>query len=307
MLGIEPRPRVEPDMSNFDEVFEWFRAHGPNRHFLRGFHRTTHALCEPFIVFAPGAQDEIVSHSQTDAPTALVFTHHTALDPANMASAMWDERETFDPIMGETVVLSKPDNFNLPVLGTIISWGGAKPAFTEKDLRRDLARKGFDKATIERRAIALRDQRQASNGQMQNLEVAMVDRGYTPASFLEGIRTKDHSDYPRLQKLQNGMKYLMRDMERSDELKIICAGFSYRGTWWLPKRFLSPTIYIDIIDAPPLEEVNEVLAMTLQDCLDQASDWSERRPKHLTRLNKLGLASAAVGSLAVARKLRKAA
>jgi hypothetical protein len=98
---------------------------------------------------------------------------------------------------------------------------------------------------------------------------------------------------------------LLKAMEPSqrERAKLICMSHDYGGR--LMRRFLTPTVYITMVDAPVNpDETNELLQATLQDGLLQAR--ANRRPgAPLSPLGKAGLLAATAVGVAAVHKLGK--
>lgn len=299
MPGHEPRPHVERDLSNWDKVQAYFAEHGPHVGFQRFFFTAMDKLVAPTLLYAPGAQEEIVEHLDSGDPTVMAMTHHSWFDPSNDAGALWQEREVFDEIIGKFIVPARMDYFDIPVIGSIISVGGAKPMARKKDLAHYFESLGRSQEEIEALLESTGDDRKGANKIMQGLMVEMALQGLVYASYIEG--TRNRGDQTKLQPVKNGIKDLMETMEEPETAKIITLSHDYGGARILPRRFLTPTIYVDIIEVPSdPDEVNELLHHTLETGMHHAIE--HRRQRNDAPLSPLGkaLSLAALAGAAVA-------
>lgn len=292
------RPEVRQDFSNIEEVCDYYSTHGPNPAFMRLYHTVMDAVCAPNPVIAPGASAEIEEHLAAERPTMLAMTHHSWPDPMNAGAAI-KEKAVLRPIIGKTVIPARMDYFNIPVIGSIISIGGAKPVYRKKDLVHYYESQGLGPDEIAEKLAEVAAHRKDSNDRVRQIEAEMVDQGYIYASYVEG--TRNRGDQTKLQKVQNGMRNLLAGMDNVEEAKVICMGYDYGGGL-LMKRFLTPGMYVDIMDAAPVEDFNERLAETLQRCIDNAIATREKGLQ-LSPLAKAGLMGVALGGMAVAGKV----
>jgi hypothetical protein len=303
ITGTDERPRIQEDLSNMGEVTTYYTEHGPNRRFQRGFHVVMDKLVEPYVVYAPGIRSDIQEHVASDDPTVLVMTHHSWFDPSDDAAALQQEKEVFDPIIGKFVVPARMDYFAMPVIGSIIAIGGAKPMARKKDLARYFAKQGLSEEAIAAKLDAKDEEREEVNGMIQHLMIEMAKNGYVYASYIEG--TRNRGDQLQLQTVRDGVMDLLKAMEPSqrERAKLICMSHDYGGR--LMRRFLTPTVYITMVDAPVNpDETNELLQATLQDGLLQAR--ANRRPgAPLSPLGKAGLLAATAVGVAAVHKLGK--
>jgi acyltransferase-like protein len=300
--GMDERPRIERDLSNWDAVSAYYAEHGPNVGFQKAFHVIMdRLLVDPHTVFAPGAEEGISEHLASGDPTILAMTHHSWFDPSNDAAAMEHEREVFGPIIGKFVVPARMDYFAYPVIGPIIAIGGAKPMARKKDLANYYASQGRSKEEIDELLKATGGDRKASNDVIQRLMVDMAMSGLVYASYIEG--TRNRGDQTELQPVRGGIKDLLEAMEKPEDAKIITLSHDYGGARILPRRFLTPTIYFNIVDAPAdPEKVNDILHDTLESGMHRARE--NRRPgAPLSPLGKAISLAAIAGGAAIADRL----
>lgn len=304
MPGIDERPKIEGDLSNMDAVIEYYKTHGPIVRFQRGFHAVVNKLVAPHVVYEPGVRDEIQEHLASNDPTILTMTHHSWFDPTDDSAALWQEKEVFNPIIGKLVIPARMDYFAMPVIGSIIAIGGAKPMARKKDLANYFAGQGLSEAEVTAKLEAKDGEREEVNGIIQHLMVEMAKNGYVYASYIEG--TRNRGDQLKLQKVRDGVMNLLEAMEpeQRERAKIICLSHDFGGR--VMRRFLTPTIHINMVDAPAdPSEVNGLLHDTLQHGLYRARE--NRRPgAPLSPLGKAGaLAGVAVGAAAAHRLGRR--
>lgn len=301
--GHEPRPHVERDLSNWDQVTEHYTDHGPNVGFQKFFFWTMDKLLDTNVVLAPGAREEIEEHMASGDPTILAMSHHSFFDPSNDSAALYQERELFEPLIGNFIVPARLDYFEIPVIGSVIAVGGAKPTARRKDMESYFRSQGMSPEEVAAKLDATGDERKEVNRMMQQVMVAMALEGKIYASYIEGERNR--GDQSQLQPPKDGIKKLLEAMDNPEDAKIICIGHDYEGRLTkyhrMLKRYLTPTLYIDIVSAPSdPEDVNGVLQETLQGCLDGAIE--HRRQRNDAPLSPLGktLSLAAVAGAAVA-------
>lgn len=295
----ERRPKINPDFSNRAEVCDYYENHGPNERFLRIYHNVMDKICEPRTVFAPGVEEEISEHLSSGDPTVIAMTHHSFSDPMNIGAVI-NEQEALRPIIGTTIIPGKLTYFNKFLFGTIIALGGAKPVYREEDLIKYYKKQGLSDAEIAEKLEATSEDRKGSNKKLRQIEARMVDDGYIYAIYSEG--TRNRGDQSKVQTVRNGVKYLLENIENREKAKIICVGYDYGGGR-LMKRFLNPTMYIDLIDAPPADEVNDRLSEALQGCIDGAI--ANRHEPYMTPVEKAGLSVLSLGAVAIAHELIK--
>ena len=299
--GIDERPQIEGDLSNMAEVIDYYKQHGPNLRFQRGFHVVMDKLVAPHVVYAPGIREDIREHVASEDPTILAMTHHSWFDPSDDAAALQQEKEVFDPVIGKFVVPARMDYFAMPIIGSIIAVGGAKPMARKKDLARYYAGQGLSQEEIDEKLESKDGEREEVNAVVQRLMVEMAMNGYVYASYIEG--TRNRGDQLKLQTVRNGVKDLLRAMEpeQRERTKIICLSHDYGGR--LMRRFLTPTIHINMVDAPAdPDDTNELLHDTLQDGLLRARE-NRHRGAPLSPLGKAGALAAVALSAAAAHKL----
>lgn len=286
------------------QVIAYFREHGPNVAFQRGFHVVMDKLIEPNVVFMPGAREGIVEHLASDDPTILAMTHHSWFDPSDDSAAMQSEKEVFDSAIGRFVVPARMDYFDMPVIGSIISIGGAKPIARRKDLVHYYESQGLSPEEIDAKLESKDGERKELNGLTQQLMVEMLDAGLIPAYYIEG--TRNRGDQMRLQKVRDGIRNLLEAMTEPEAAKIITISHDYGGARILPRRFLTPTISFNIIDAPAdPEEVNPLLHRTLEQGMHHARA-NRRQGAPLSPLGKfLSVTALAGGAMAADRLMAR--
>jgi 1-acyl-sn-glycerol-3-phosphate acyltransferase len=303
MPGMDERPHINGDLSNMAEVTDYYKTHGPNLQFQRGFHVVVNKLVAPHVIYEPGVRDKIQEHLASGDPTIFAMTHHSWFDPTDDSAALQQEKEVFDPIIGKFVIPARMDYFAMPVIGSIIAIGGAKPMARKKDLAHYFAGQGLGTEEIDAKLEAKDEEREEVNGIIQGLMVEMAKNGYVYASYVEG--TRNRGDQLQLQKVRNGIRDLLRAMDAAqrEQTKIVCLSHDYSGR--LAKRHLTPTIHINMVDAPAdPASTNELLHSALQHGLLSAR--ANRRPgAPLSPLGKAGALAAIALSAAAARKLSR--
>ncbi|HVV67138.1 MAG TPA: 1-acyl-sn-glycerol-3-phosphate acyltransferase [Candidatus Saccharimonadales bacterium] len=303
MPGMDKRPMINGDLSNMAEITEYYTSHGPNAQFQRAFHAVVNKLVAPHVVYEPGVREEIQAHLASESPTILTMTHHSWFDPTDDSAALQREKEVFDPIIGKLVIPARMDYFAMPVIGSIIAIGGAKPMARKKDLARYFAGQGLSEEETTAKLEAKDEEREEVNGMIQGLMVEMAKNGYVYASYIEG--TRNRGDQLKLQTVRDGVMNLLETMEPAEreQTKIICLSHDYGGR--IMRRFLTPTIHINMVDAPSdPAETNELLHDTLQYGLLRARA-NRRQGAPVSPLGKgIALAGIAV-SAAAARKFNR--
>jgi acyltransferase-like protein len=292
-------PPINADMSNIDEVQRFAATHEPNERFLKGFHGVMSFLCDPTVVFADGAPARIAEHLASGDPTALVMTHHSFFDAPDAAAGI-RQHEVLHPIEGRTVTQASSDWFRIPGLDAIFYQGGAWPVTRDKDVRSHYKREGMAEDRIEERVKALKEERKDSNSQLRDVETGMVDRGLILTTFVEGTRNRD--DPAVVQPVKNAIKKMLEGIENPERAKIIVMALDYGGARILPKRYLTPTLFVDMMDALPPEEVNQELQEFMQYCATSAIE-NRRRGAPLSTLGKIGAVGATLAGAAVADRL----
>lgn len=298
--GIEQRPSIESDLSNWGEVAEWYTEHGPNVDFQRGFFSVMDKLTDPHVVMSPEVAEKIRDHIAEGKPVVWAMSHHTWFDPSNDAAAMWQRRDTFDEAIGKFIVPARMDYFDMPVIGSIIATGGAKPVARKKDMAHYYAAQGLPEEEIAARLDAIGGERKGSNKIMQGSMADMALNGLIYASYAEG--TRNRGDQTQLQPIRGGIENLLKTMDNPEDVLMVCMGHDYGGGRFM-KRFLTPTIYIDAVNAPAdPDQVNAVLSETLQGCIDGAIE-NRREGSPLSPLGKAAAIGAVAGGAAIANKL----
>lgn len=268
VLGQELWPEIKLDLSNMDEVQAFAEQHEPNADFLRFFHRFWGKAAAPTVVYGEGAQEAIPAHLASGDPTAFVMTHFSLADAPNAASGIHHEVPLQD-IEGRTVTQASADWFRIPGLNWVFARGGAWPVVRTKDVRSFYVRQGeLSEAEIEAKLAELNEQRKDSNSGLRRVESGMVDRGLILTTYIEG--TRNRGDPAVVQPVKNAVKNMLESIDNPEAAKIICMAYDYGGARILPRRYLTPTLYFDIMDAPPPEEVNEQLQEFLQGCATAA-------------------------------------
>lgn len=304
--GVERRPDIHGDMSNMGEVADFYENHWPSVNFQKAFHVVMDKLVAPTVVVAEDMGEPIQSHLESGNPTALAMTHHSWFDPSNDAAAFHKERRVFDSILGRFVIPARSDYFDYPVIGSIISLGGARPMVRTKDLARHYKSEGLSEEEIAAMLEAKGEEREYWNGRMQRILIDMSGDG-AYASYIEGSRNR--GDQLKLQPVRDGIKGWLEAMEpeERENAKILCLSHDYGGRFRgrlgrYMKRFLTPTIYITMIDAPSNpEQINELLHATLEDGLSLAR--ANRNPgAPLSPLGKFGLLAATAMAARIADK-----
>ncbi len=301
MPGVEPRPRIEGDLSNMPDVLAYFRTHGPHVGFQRGFHAVMDKLVEPNVVMPDGVAEEISEHLDSGNPTILVMTHHSWFDPSNDAAALQQRKDVFDEAIGKFVVPARMDYFDIPLIGSIISIGGAKPIARRKDVANYYASQGLSEDEIKAKLETKEGERKGYNNLTQQVMVDMLMEGFIDAYYIEG--TRNRGDQSKLQKVRDGVKDLLETVPEAETVKIICLSHDYGGARILPRRFLTPTISINVVDAPANpEEVNSLLHETLEQGMHHARA-NRREGAPLSPLGKALSLAAIAGAAVVADKL----
>jgi hypothetical protein len=229
------------------------------------------------------------------------MTHHAWFDPSNDSAALEQEREVFEPMIGKIVIPARQDYFDMPLIGSIIAIGGAKPIARKKDLAAYYAGQGLADEEIAAKLSGNGEARKEANGLIQGLMVRMAKAGFVYASYVEG--TRNRGDQSQLQPVRGGIQNLLEAMDEPEAAKIICLGHDYGGARILKKRYLTPTVYIDAVDAPSdLEETEELLTKTLQGCLDGAIE-NRYAGAPLSTLAKAATLAAVAGGAILADRL----
>ncbi len=126
--GHEPRPHIERDLSNWDQVSAYYTDHGPNETFQKVFFVVMEEfLVAPTTVMAPGAREEIEDHMASGNPTILAMTHHSFFDPSNDSAVLQKDKELFEGVVGKCIVparLGLIPALQIPAIGSIIATGG---------------------------------------------------------------------------------------------------------------------------------------------------------------------------------------
>lgn len=301
VLGQELWPEIKLDLSNMGEVQSFAERHEPNADFLKFFHKIMGLACAPTVVYGEGAREAIPAHLESGDPTALVMTHFSLADAPDAAAAIHHE-EPLRQIEGRTVTQASADWFRIPGLNWVFARGGAWPVVREKDVESFYKRQGeLSEAEIKEKIAELREQRKDSNSGLRHVESGMVDRGLILATYIEG--TRNRGDPAVVQPVKNAIKNMLESIDNAEAAKIICMAYDYGGARILRRRYLTPTLFVDIMDAPEdPEEVNEQLQAFLQDCAT-AAIAHRREGVPLSPLGKLLGLGAAVGAAAVADRL----
>lgn len=256
-------------------------------------------LCDPTVVFADGAEEAISEHLASGDPTALAMTHHSFFDPSNAAAGIHSQ-ESLRPIEGKTVTQASADWFRIPGLDFIFYKGGAWPVIRDKDVRSYFARQGVPEDEIEAKVTAMKEGRKGSNGQLRDVETGMVNRGLILATYPEG--TRNRGDPAQVQPVRNAIRRMLEGIDDPESAKIIGLAYDYGGARLMKRRYLTPTLFVDIMSAPAPEDANAALQEFLQNCTDQAIAH-RREGAPLSTLGKLGAAGAALAGAAVADRV----
>ncbi|HXE09797.1 MAG TPA: 1-acyl-sn-glycerol-3-phosphate acyltransferase [Verrucomicrobiae bacterium] len=301
VLGQELWPEIALDLSNMDEVQAFAERHEPNADFLRFFHRFWGVAADPTVVYGEGAREAIPAHLASGDPTAFVMTHFSLADAPNAASGIHHE-EPLQDIEGRTVTQASADWFRIPGLNWVFARGGAWPVVRTKDVRSFYVRQGeLTEDEIEAKLAELNEQRKDSNSGLRRVESGMVDRGLILTTYIEG--TRNRGDPTVVQPVKNAIKNMLESIQNPEAAKIICMAYDYGGARILPRRYLTPTLFFDIMDAPAdPEDVNELLQEFLQGCAT-AAIANRRGGAPLSTLGKLAGVGAALGGAVVADRL----
>ena len=247
------KPQVS--LENETAVYDYFTDKEPSSRLMRPLHRLAAGVYRPDTVFAKGAEEAIARHIDSGRPIVMAANHLSMHDPLVLASMVQREK-AFRPLIGRTLILSKPSLFNVPLVGRIVSNGGAIPVFRPEDIKSAEADEAVRRRETSAKAIGI--------------AVAKLEQGFSIVLFPEGTRNKE--DETRIQSLRPGIGRIACSASNRKNVLVVCTATAY-GSEDKPSVF-SPTIAVgyplDVAREP--EGMVEVVGESLQECLDAALD-----------------------------------
>lgn len=301
---FERRPEVKMDLSNVEEWNEYFAEHGPTPPVLWVAHWLLAKATDTYTGAPEGFREELEEHLESGNPTLILMDHTSIVDPFNAAASVYGH-SFLRWIIGNNIIPARPSEFKNPLAGWFLTHAGAKPVVREKDLEKYYTRQGLSEDEVEERLAEVREDRVASNAGPQQVAVLKVNDGKVYATFPGGERKHEDEDPAVIKKpFKDGPRNLLEGIENADKAKIIYITFDYGGGRFM-KRFFTPTIHMEIRDAPaPDEDFNVHAEAAMQESLD-AAIANRRGGAPLSPIAKVAAIVGAVGVAAAANKFMK--
>lgn len=256
------RRRPRPVTLDNPEVYPYYTEKGPNETFMRGFHAVMDNLFAPRAAYLPGSEEIIDRHLHQARNSILALGHVSWFDPCNLAALLRQEKP-LQPIIGNVVIPGNAPYFNKPVIGSIISTGGAIPTFRVKDVF------GGEEIVGD---SAIEDRRRAAGRKLVEITIGNYKRGRNVAYFAEG--TRNRGDCSQIQEIKGGIVKLANHVNETNETMMICMSPYYGEGEFAKRRWRdhrTPTVGIGHIAIGAGMGINaEDIRNQMQDCLDLA-------------------------------------
>lgn len=208
------RPFVE--LANEENVYDYFSRHRPNQRFMKRFHGLTAKLFHPQVNYELGATEKIDSHIAGGGRTVFSLSHATWFDPLVYAAVL-HKQPPMRAAIGNILVPGSAAYFNKPVVGPIITTGGAIPVFRKKDVERQSSG-----------AIDLDTElkRKEASETMIKICINGINNGLDVAIFPEG--TRNRGARRTIQEVHRGIVDIVNGVDSPDELLVVSMS-SYYG------------------------------------------------------------------------------
>lgn len=250
------KPKV--DLDHLEQVRAFFAQQDPDPRVLAFVHEASSFLFKPQVEYDQGTKAAVEGHLEWGGQIILALRHRRAWDPLIVA-AMLKQESAFNTMMGHTVIPAKAPLFGWPIVGQIVSYGGAIPVFRKKDVQRR-----SDETDTE---LNVR-RKQTNAATMSILEVKINDHKHG-AIFPEGTRNKAayRPDSTQVQPLHDGIWTIVNEAKDVNNLMIVTASTEY-GEVEMTKRHAR----IALSHVPALAHNKENLLADVSQKMQTAAD-----------------------------------
>ncbi len=269
------RPRV--DLTNYEQVYRYYRDHRQNMAFARFAHLVFARVFRCEVTDDDGAAEAI--RAAIDSGTRLIVSpNHITGDDQYVIVAFAQTYRPLRPLRGITFIPAEPSLFSRRGRkGRLLRWAvdelGALPTFRLEDLRR--------------RKIEITDETErthrAATLMASEIQVDKLNGGEMMAGFWEG--TRNRTDYRIVQPLKKGMAHTAITAARSGPVAVLPVGIYYGAE---PDDYAHPDVpgkrrpHVHIGMPMPVDTDDpEVLAKQvhgeIQRCVDVVVERAERR------------------------------
>lgn len=310
----EPRPTYIDPMDPGDS-HEWFIENGLNERLQRGVIKLFGLASSPTVVYRmiPGtgfdALEDIEKHESAGNPTYLRKNHVLIHDFVNDASAV-EGSKYMSHYSGGFRIPAGLSYYNKRPIGWIFSKLGVYPANRKIDQIKHLLNTNifadFDQAKAYVDTEDVNDDRVSFNAK---LLAGTLKKVLNPMEAAKSTAKPIQTSYPQgtrqpqdeIGELHDDWHKILSQMDDPENAKIIIFSKYYGGGKFM-RRFLTPTIVVDIINAPygieNKEEANAELKARMEQGIEIARDVP--RSTVLSPLAKAGLGLLAVSAGAAA-------
>lgn len=308
LQGREPRPKfidpLEPGNSH-----EWFAGRGLSQGLQTGLITLLGNISSPTVVYRMDpksgfdALEEIEKHQASGNPTFLRMNHVAIHDFVNDSAAIHGSAH-IKPHSGGIRIPAGLSYYNKSPVGWFFSKMGVYPANRKIDQIKHLLNTNIFTDIDEAKAFVDQDDINESRsnfnakllaGALEKVkeEVSANNSSAKPiqASYPQGTRRSQDE----IGELHDDWNRILSHLEDPQSAKIIIFSKSYEGGTFM-KRWLTPTIVVDIIDAPHGIADKEEANAELQKRMEEGVELAGRVPRKtvLSPLAKAGLGIMAV-------------
>ncbi len=198
-------PQITPE--NYKQVYEQTRQHKISRAWAKLGHLVTRAALRPNTTWGEGVEDKARDHIRNGGQILLVANHTCSAD-IPVLPALLHKESTLKPMIGNTSIISKPENVKHPV----VRWLFHK--FGLVQLMRDKEMAGMDN-----------DARKSALEEFNKTIAKRANEGGHVAGYGEGTRN-DGNPF-NVQKIHTGIFHAVLSSKVADNFMILPVGLGF--------------------------------------------------------------------------------